>query len=77
MADLVVDGGAYRFGVGRVAGRAVIQWGRDGLLNIHHVVVTDSVNGFRGHSRANLRCEMVEHLRGKPASDPHALDILS
>ena len=39
MADLMIDRGAYRLGVGRIARRTVIQWGRNGLLDIHHVVM--------------------------------------
>ena len=75
VADHVIHRGADGFRVGRVAGRAVVQRRRDGLLYVHHVVVTELVELGGADARPDMRRDEVENLSCQPASDAHALDV--
>ena len=48
VADLVIDGGADGLGKGAVAGRRVVERGRDGALHVAHVGVAEFVQPFGG-----------------------------
>ena len=50
VTHLVVDGGADRFGVGRITRRLVIQRGGNGALNIDHVVMGQLVQLVGGNA---------------------------
>jgi len=62
VADLVVDRGADRFRIGRVAARRVVQRGGDGALYLHHVVMGQLVQGLGGDAGLHVRSEVVQHL---------------
>ena len=76
MANLVVDRGANRFGVGVAATGVVMEWGRNGVLNLGDVIVRQLVQGVGGDTRIHMRGEVIQHLGGQSASLPHARDAL-
>jgi len=71
VADLVVDRGADRFGVGLIARRAVIQGRWDGALDPHHKVVTELVDLVCRDAGSDIGPDVVQHLGGKTAGHPH------
>ena len=72
MADLVVDGGADRLGVGLVASTRVVQRGGNGLLHVHDVVVGQFVDFVGGDAGFDKRRQIVQNFGGQPASQAHA-----
>ena len=75
MADLVVDRGADRLGVGGVAGRGIVERRRNGVLHIDHVIVAQAVELAGGHARLDERLDVVEDLGGQLAGHAHVLDL--
>ncbi len=71
MVDRCADG----LGVGRVAGRAIIEWCGNGLLNVHHVTVAQLVELAGGDAGLDEGCDVIEHLGGQAACDAHFLDV--
>ena len=75
VADLVVDRGADRLRVGRVAGRRVVQRRRNRALHVDDVVVRQLVELVGGDAGLDVRREHVQHLGGQPAGHAHAFDV--
>jgi len=61
MANLVVDRGADRFGVGLVAAAGVVQRGGNAALHIHDVVVGQLVDFVGGDPGLDERREVVQN----------------
>jgi hypothetical protein len=66
MADHVVDRGTDGFGE-----TAVVQRGRNGLLGIDDVVVTDAVQFIGRNPWLHVCANHVEDISGESARDPH------
>ncbi len=75
VADLMVDRGADRLGVGHVARRRIVQRRRHRALHVHDVVVRQAVEFLGGHAGLDMRRQHVQHLRGQPSCHAHALDV--
>ena len=75
VADLVVDRCADRLGVGRVAGRRVVQRRGDAALHIHDVLVRELVELVGRDAGLHVWREHVQHFGSQLAGDPHALNI--
>lgn len=75
MTDLVVDGSADGFWVGRMAGRGIIQRCRDGLLHIDHVIVAERIQLFGRDASFDVGGDEIQHLGSQPAGDAHFFDI--
>jgi hypothetical protein len=75
VADLVVDRGADRLGVGLVATRRVVERSRDAALHIDHVVVAQLVNLVGGDARLDEGLDVVEDFRSQAACHAHAFDV--
>ncbi len=71
LIDVQID-----FGYGRVARRRVVQRRRNGLLDVHDVVVREAVELVGRDAGAHVRGQHVQHLGGKASGDAHALDLL-
>src|SRR3989344_636783 len=71
VADHMVDRGADRL---RVA--LVVQRGRDGLLLVDDIVVTDLVQLIGGDARFDIFGNHFQHVGGQFAGDTHASDVL-
>ena len=74
VADLVVDRGADRLGVGRMAGRGIVQrcrhrTARGGVFGAQAIQL---VGGHAGHDK---RRDVVEQLGGKAAGNAHVFDF--
>ena len=76
MTNLMVDGGADGLGVGVAARRVVVQGGRNGLLNLRDVVVTQLIQLVGRDTRHHVRSEEIKHFGGQFARDTHALCAL-
>ncbi len=76
VADLVVDRGADRFGVGVVARGRVVQRGRDGVLHVDGVVVGQFVELVGGHAGHDEGREVVQQFRGQSSCHAHACNAL-
>ena len=74
MADLVVERGAQRLGVGRVAGRAVTERGRNRLLHVDGVVVRQLVDFVGGHAGFDERRQVVQQFASEPAGHAQAFN---
>lgn len=75
MADLVVDGGADRLRVGRMAMRRIIKRGGDGFLHIDHIVVAQLVQLACGDARLDMGRDKIQHFRSQFAGYAHFFDI--
>jgi hypothetical protein len=71
VTDLVVHRGADRLGEA-----PVVQRCRDRLLDARDVVVADRVELVGGHAGRHVGPDHVQHVRGEPAGNAHALDGL-
>src|SRR5574337_1271280 len=74
VADLVVDRGADRLRIWRVAGRLVVQPRRDRALDLGDVVVGELVDRVRRHAGLHVRGQVVQQFAGQAARDAHAAD---
>ena len=71
MTDNLVDGGED--GV-RIPEIPHVGW--NGTLDVHDVVVADSVERLRAHPRHHVGRDHAENLCGKPAGPPRHPDVL-
>ena len=76
MADLVIDRGADRFGVGRVARWLVVEGCRDRPLYVDHVVVTEAVELTGRDAGFDERRNVINDFGCQSASDTHFLDLV-
>src|SRR6266853_2995402 len=76
VADLVVDRGADRLRKGLVAGRSVVQRGRDRLLLIDDQVMAKTVELAGRDPGLDMGGDEVEHFPGEFPGNAHALDLL-
>lgn len=72
VADLLIDRGADGFGKS-----VVVQGGRDGLLDIHRIVVADVIEFIGGNPRFDIGDDHPELLGGQLAGDSHFLNFVS
>ena len=72
VADLVVDGGADRFGIRVMARRRVVQRRRDGVLDVDGVVVSQFVELVGGHAGHDEGRQVVQQFRGQSSRHAHA-----
>ena len=70
MAYGVVDGRANGFWEA-----LVIQWGRNDLLHIHHVIVTDLINFFGRDTGNDIGCDHFEHFGCESTGHAHDGDF--
>ena len=75
VAHDVVDRGADRLGIGRIAGRRVVERGRHRALHVDHVVMAQRVQLVGGDAGLDVRRDEVEHLAGEAASHAHLFDF--
>jgi hypothetical protein len=75
VADHVVDRGADRFRVGRVAGRRVVQRRRHRALHVDHVFMAQAIEFAGGDARLDEGGDVVEHFGAEAAGDAHAFDF--
>src|SRR6266571_2258661 len=73
VADLMIYGGADRLGKGLVAGRRVIEGGRDGFLLVNDELMTETVELTGGDAGLHPRGDDVEHPSPARLAEP-ALD---
>jgi len=71
VADLLVDGGADRFGE-----PLVTQGSWNAFLNIHDVVVAQGVQFLGGDAGNDIFCDHVQNLGRETTSDSHFGDLL-
>src|SRR5258706_3731400 len=76
VSDLVVDRGADRLREGLVAGRGVVQRGRDRLLLIDDQVMAKTVELAGRDPGLDMGGDEVEHFPGEFPGNAHALDLL-
>jgi hypothetical protein len=74
VTDHVVDRRANALGVWLVAVGGVVERRGHGLLHVHDVVVCQPIELVGGDAGANVRGQIVEHLRGQPSGESHAFD---
>ena len=74
MTNLVVDRCAHRFGVGPVTTALVIERSRNSALHLGDVVVCQLVDFVGGDTRLDERRQVVQHFRGEPTRDAHAVN---
>src|SRR6185312_1839834 len=72
VADLVVDRGADRLGVGRVARRLVVQRRRNGALHLGDVVIRQLVQFIRGDADLYVRGQVVQQFGSQSSGNAHA-----
>ena len=66
VTDHVIDRRTDRF-----RETAVVQWGRNRLLNARDVVMADSIQLAGCHSGFDIIPNHIQYVGGEPASDPH------
>src|SRR5438094_899236 len=76
MANHVVDRGANRLRIWRIARRAVVEWGRDGPLHVDHILMAKPVQFTGGDAGLHEWRDVVKHLGAQSTGDSHALDIV-
>ena len=76
MANLMVDRSANRLGVGVVAIRGIVQWGRNTALNLCHVVVRQLVKLVGGDAGLDVGRQKIQNLAYEPYLKNYALVFL-
>ena len=75
VAHHMVDRGAQRARIRRIARWLVAHGGRNGALG-GHAFGAQAVDFERGDAGLDVRCDVVQHFRSQPAGEAHAGDVL-
>ena len=75
VADLLIDRGADRFGVGFITRGGVVERSRVAALHVDHVVVAEGIKFASAYACFDERRDVVENLGGQAAGDAHFFDF--
>lgn len=75
VTDLMVDRSANRTGIGPMSLGRIIQGGRDGVLNLDHVVMAQAIQMVGGDARNHVGRNVVQHFGSEATGDTHFVNF--
>ena len=76
MANHMIDRGADRFRVGRIAGGSIVERRGNRALPFDHIVVAEAIDLGSGQTGFNEWCNEIQHLRAQFPGDAHFFDFV-
>ena len=75
MADLMIHGRAYRFRIGLVSGRGIVERCRDHFLDVDHKIMAKSIQLPCADPGTDIWRNEIQHIGSQPTGGSQLLDF--